>query len=99
MQRTQIIHQGKDQEPCDFTNTSRNPVLAKSSQPENAQASTDGTNFAPDAFITLQEGNQIVNVPLKDYRHCIALDNLELSAGKSVIVSAQTRIRSDKAKN
>ena len=70
--------------------------LAKS-EPENAQASTDGTNFAP-MPLKRKEGNQIVNVPLKDYR-ALRWTIAELPAGKSVTVSAQTRINSDKTKN
>lgn len=70
--------------------------LAKS-QPENAQASTDGTNFAP-MPLKRKEGNQMVNVPLKDYR-ALRWTIAELPAGKSVIVSAQTRVSSDKTKN
>ena len=70
--------------------------LAKS-QPENAQASTDGTNFAP-MPLKRKEGNQMVNVPLKDYR-ALRWTIAELPAGKSVTVSAQTRINSDKTKN
>ena len=70
--------------------------LAKS-EPENAQASTDGTNFAP-MPLKRKEGNQMVNVPLKDYR-ALRWTIAELPAGKSVTVSAQTRINSDKTKN
>ena len=70
--------------------------LAKS-QPENAQASTDGTNFAP-MPLKRKEGNQMVNVPLKDYR-ALRWTIAELPAGKSVTVSAQTRVSSDKTKN
>ncbi len=70
--------------------------LAKS-QPENAQASTDGTNFAP-MPLKRKEGNQMVNVPSKDYR-ALRWTIAELPAGKSVTVSAQTRINSDKARN
>ena len=70
--------------------------LAKS-QPENAEASTDGTHFAP-MPLKRKEGNQMVNVPLKDYR-ALRWTIAELPAGKSVTVSAQTRINSDKTKN
>jgi len=70
--------------------------LAKS-EPENAQASTDGTNFAP-MPLKRKEGNQMVNVPLKDYR-ALRWTIAELPAGKSVTVSAQTSINSDKTKN
>jgi len=70
--------------------------LAKS-QPENAQASMDGINFAP-MPLKRKEGNQMVNVPLKDYR-ALRWTIAELPAGKSVTVSAQTRINSDKTNN
>lgn len=70
--------------------------LAKS-QPANAQASTDGINFAP-MPLKRKENNQMVNVPLKDYR-ALRWTIAELPAGKSVTVSAQTRINSDKTKN
>jgi len=70
--------------------------LAKSA-PENAQASTDGTSFAP-MPLKRKEGNQMVNVPLKDYR-ALRWMIAELPAGKSVTVSAQTRVNSDKTKN
>lgn len=70
--------------------------LAKS-QPENAQASTDSINFAP-MPLKRKEGNQMVNVPLKDYR-ALRWTIAELPAGKSVTVSAQTRINSEKTKN
>ncbi|OTG69506.1 hypothetical protein B9T25_02755 [Acinetobacter sp. ANC 4470] len=70
--------------------------LAKS-KPENAQASTDGMSFAP-MPLKRKEGNQIVNVPLKDYR-ALRWTIAELPAGKSVTVSAQTRINSEKTKN
>ncbi|CAB1220244.1 hypothetical protein [Acinetobacter bouvetii] len=67
------------------------------SQPESAQASTDSINFAP-MPLKRKEGNQMVNVPLKDYR-ALRWTIAELPAGKSVTVSAQTRINSDKTKN
>ena len=67
--------------------------LAKS-QPENAEASTDGTHFAP-MPLKRKEGNQMVNVPLKDYR-ALRWTIAELPAGKSVTVSAQTRVNSEK---
>ena len=70
--------------------------LAKS-QPDNAQASTDGINFAP-MPLKRKEGNQMVNVPLKDYR-VLRWTIAELPAGKSVTVSAQTRINSGQTKN
>lgn len=70
--------------------------LAKS-QPDNAQASTDGKSFAP-MPLKRKEGNQMVNVPLKDYR-ALRWTIAELPAGKSVTVSAQTRINSDRTKN
>lgn len=64
------------------------------SQPENAEASTDGINFAP-MPLKRKVGNQMVNVPLKDYR-ALRWTIAELPAGKSVAVSAQTRVSSDK---
>jgi len=67
--------------------------LAKS-QPENAEASTDGTHFAP-MPLKRKESNQMVNVPLKDYR-ALRWTIEELPAGKSVTVSAQTRVNSEK---
>ena len=67
------------------------------SQPENAQASIDSMNFAP-MPLKRKEGNQMVNVPLKDYR-ALRWSIAELPAGKSVTVSAQTRINSEKTKN
>lgn len=70
--------------------------LAKS-QPENAEASTDGTHFAP-MPLKRKEGNQMVNVPLKDYR-ALRWTIAELPAGKSVTVSAQTRVNSEKTSN
>ena len=45
-----------------------------------------------------KEGNEIVNVPLNDYR-ALRWTITELPAGKSVTVSAQTRINSEKTKN
>ena len=72
-------------------------LFVAKSEPENAQASTDGTNFAP-MPLKRKEGNQMVNVPLKDYR-ALRWTIAELPAGKSVIVSAQTRVSSDKTKN
>ncbi|MEJ2900691.1 hypothetical protein [Acinetobacter sp. NS-4] len=67
------------------------------SQPESAQASTDGINFSS-MPLKRKEGNQMVNVPLKDYR-ALRWTIAELPAGKSVTVSAQTRINSEKTKN
>lgn len=67
------------------------------SQPESAQASTDSMSFAP-MPLKRKEGNQMVNVPLKDYR-ALRWTIAELPAGKSVTVSAQTRINSEKTKN
>jgi hypothetical protein len=45
-----------------------------------------------------KEGNQMVNVPLKDYR-ALRWIIAELPAGKSVTVSAQIRINNEKTKN
>lgn len=67
------------------------------SQPESAQASTDGINFSS-MPLKRKEGNQMVNVSLKDYR-ALRWTIAELPAGKSVTVSAQTRINSEKTKN
>ncbi len=67
--------------------------LAKS-QPANAHASTDGMNFAP-MPLKRKAGNQMVTVPLKDYR-ALRWTIAELPAGKSVTVSAQTRVNSEK---
>ena len=67
--------------------------MAKS-QPENAEASTDGTHFAP-MPLKRKESNQMVNVPLKDYR-ALRWIIAELPAGKSMTVSAQTRVNSEK---
>lgn len=66
-------------------------------QPESAQASIDGINFSS-MPLKRKEGNQMVNVPLKDYR-ALRWTIAELPAGKSVTVSAQTRINSEKTKN
>lgn len=66
--------------------------LAKS-QPENAIASTDGINFSP-MPLKRKEGNQVVNVSLKDYR-ALRWTIAVLPTGKSVTVSAQTRINSE----
>ncbi len=70
--------------------------LAKS-QPAMAQASTDGLNFAP-MPLKRKVGDQMVNVPLKDYR-ALRWTIAELPAGKSVTVSAQTRINSTAVNN
>lgn len=67
------------------------------SQPESAQASTDGMNFSL-MPLKRKEGNQMVNVPLKDYR-ALRWIIAELPAGKSVTVSAQIRINNEKTKN
>ena len=67
--------------------------LAKS-QPENAEASTDGTHFAP-MPLKRKESNQMVNIPQKDYR-ALRWTIEELPARKSVTVSAQTRKKKKK---
>jgi len=67
------------------------------SQPESAQASTDGINFSS-MPLKRKEGKQMVDVPLKDYR-ALRWTIAELPAGKSVTVSAQTRINSEKTEN
>ena len=65
--------------------------LAKSA-PTKAQASTDGVNFAP-MPLKKKVGDQVVNVPLSEYR-ALRWTIAELPAGKSIAVSAQTRINS-----
>lgn len=70
--------------------------LAKSA-PTKAQASTDGVNFAP-MPLKKKVGDQIVNVPLADYR-ALRWTIAELPAGKSIAVSAQTRINSTAVNN
>lgn len=62
------------------------------SAPTKAQASTDGVNFAP-MPLKKKVGDQVVNVPLADYR-ALRWTIAELPAGKSIAVSAQTRINS-----
>ena len=70
--------------------------LAKSA-PTKAQASTDGVNFAP-MPLKKKVGDQVVNVPLADYR-ALRWTIAELPAGKSIAVSAQTRINSTAVNN
>ena len=70
--------------------------LAKSA-PTKAQASTDGVNFAP-MPLKKKVGDQVVNVPLADYR-ALRWTIAELPAGKSIAVSAQTRINSTAVSN
>lgn len=65
--------------------------LAKTT-PTAALASTDGVNFAA-MPLKRKVGNQIVNVPLQDYR-ALRWTIAEVPAGKSVSVSAQTRVNS-----
>lgn len=65
--------------------------LAKST-PAKAQASTDGINFAA-MPLKRKMGTQMVNVPLQEYR-ALRWTIAELPAGKSVIVTAQTRVNS-----
>ena len=65
--------------------------LAKSS-PAQAQASTDGVNFAAMPLKRKVSG-QTVNVPLQEYR-ALRWTIAELPAGKSVVVTAQTRVSS-----
>lgn len=65
--------------------------LAKSS-PAQAQASTDGVNFAA-MPLKRKVGGQTVNVPLQEYR-ALRWTIAELPAGKSVVVTAQTRVSS-----
>jgi uncharacterized repeat protein (TIGR01451 family) len=65
--------------------------LAKSS-PAQAQASTDGVNFAT-MPLKRKSGAQTVNVPLQEYR-ALRWTIAELPAGKSVTVTAQTRVNS-----
>lgn len=66
--------------------------LAKSS-PAQAQASTDGVNFAAMPLKRKKVGGQTVNVPLQEYR-ALRWTIAELPAGKSVVVTAQTRVSS-----
>lgn len=63
--------------------------LAKSS-PAKAQASTDGINFAA-MPLKRKVGTQMVNVPLQEYR-ALRWTVAELPAGKSITVTAQTRV-------
>ena len=67
------------------------------SAPTKAQASTDGVNFAP-MPLKKKVGDQVVNVPLADYR-ALRWTIAELPAGKSIAVSAQTRINSTAVNN
>ncbi|MBF7684262.1 hypothetical protein I2F17_00230 [Acinetobacter sp. B10A] len=67
--------------------------LAKA-QPENATASIDGINFSP-MPLKRKEGEQVVNVSLKDYR-ALRWTIAVLPAGKSITVSAQTRVNTEK---
>ena len=70
--------------------------LAKSA-PTKSQASTDGVNFAP-MPLKKKVGDQVVNVQLADYR-ALRWTIAELPAGKSIAVSAQTRINSTAVNN
>lgn len=65
--------------------------LAKSS-PAAAQASTDGANFAA-IPLKRKVGSQTVNVPLQEYR-ALRWTIAEIPPGKSVTVTAQTRVSS-----
>lgn len=65
--------------------------LAKST-PSAAQASTDGVNFAA-LPLKRKVGSQTVNVPLQEYR-ALRWTIAEVPAGKSVVVTAQTRVNS-----
>ena len=65
--------------------------LAKSS-PAAAQASTDGVNFAA-IPLKRKSGTQTVNVPLQEYR-ALRWTIAEIPPGKSVTVTAQTRVNS-----
>lgn len=65
--------------------------LAKSS-PAQAQASTDSVNFAA-MPLKRKVGMQTVNVPLQEYR-ALRWTIAELAAGKSITVTAQTRVNS-----
>lgn len=65
--------------------------LAKSS-PAAAQASTDGVNFAATP-LKRKVGTQTVNVPLQEYR-ALRWTIAEILPGKSVTVTAQTRVNS-----
>lgn len=64
------------------------------SKPDNAKASIDGVNFAP-MPLKRKEGGQWVDVALKDYR-ALRWTIAALPMGKSVTVSAQTRVNSEK---
>ena len=89
-----------------YTNNTANPIkglvatlpipadtqfLAKST-PAQAQASTDGVNFAA-MPLKRKVGTQMVNVPLQEYR-ALRWTIAELPAGKSTTVTAQTRVNS-----
>lgn len=65
--------------------------LAKST-PAAAQASTDGANFAA-IPLKRKAGTQTVNVPLQEYR-ALRWTIAEIPPGKSVTVTAQTRVNS-----
>lgn len=65
--------------------------LAKSS-PAQALASTDGVNFAA-MPLKRKVGTQTINVPLPEYR-ALRWTITEIPAGKSVVVTAQTRVNS-----
>ena len=65
--------------------------LAKSS-PAQAQASTDGINFAT-MPLKRKVGTQNVNIPLQEYR-ALRWTISEIPAGQSVTVTAQTRVNS-----
>lgn len=65
--------------------------LAKSS-PAQAQASTDGVNFAA-MPLKRKVGTQTVNIPLPEYR-ALRWTIAEIPAGQSVTVTAQTRVNS-----
>lgn len=68
--------------------------LAKSA-PAAALASTDGVNFAA-MPLKRKVGTQTVNVPLREYR-ALRWTIAEVPAGKSVMVTAQTRVSSANA--
>ena len=65
--------------------------LAKST-PAAAQASTDGVNFSA-MPLKRKVGTQTVNVPLQEYR-ALRWTIAEIPPGKSVTVTAQTRVNS-----
>lgn len=68
--------------------------LAKS-MPENAQASVDGVSFSA-MPLKRKDGDKLVNVPLKDYR-ALRWTIAVLPKGKSITVSAETRVNGEKS--